>query len=423
MEETAILLCYGCDMRTIIHQRRRSGREVTEWLSVIDAFDQLIADRAPLERLMDAAIALTGRGGGVLDALNGRLCVAAPGQPATIADPPGDVGAIISTLTATRLRGRETGIVDVGGIEVVAASVDDAGGRIGATWLAQGHEPWRPLDELVVQRLSSAAAIDSVRLRDDRATHSRLDYAALEGLLSSPMTDEAAAEAVRRAGLRPGRDLMALAARPQAGGSVGPEALARTLSRSLEREGMSSRSSIIGRSAAVVVEAGPRLDAILCQAAESMSGLGVNIEIGVGTSGPAAALHTSWRQAAQTLLLRPVMAVTTPVTHFEELGVLHLLAEIPTDDLARYPDVRRVADLEAKGEPVTDLDLLERYLATTSLRQTAQQVLLHHTTVQYRLKRIEAHMGVDLQDPAARLRTQIAILLYRIERASAAPRA
>ena len=37
-----------------------------------------------------------------------------------------------------------------------------------------------------------------------------------------------------------------------------------------------------------------------------------------------------------------------------------------------------------------------------SLRQTAQQVHLHHTTVQYRLKRIEQVLGVDLQDPAAR---------------------
>lgn len=406
-------------MRTIIHQRRRSGREVTEWLSVIDQFDQLIADRATLESLVDAAVALTGRPGGVLDALNGRLCLGTPDDGAIITDPPGEAGAIIATLTATRLRGRETGIVDVGEDEVVAASVDDAGGRIGATWLGKGPEPWRPLDELVVQRLSSAAAINSVRLRDDRATRSRSDYAALEQLLSSPMTDEAAAEAVRRAGLRPGRDLLAIAARPQAGGRVGPEALAQTLSRSLEREGMSSRSSVIGRSAAVVVESGGTLDEVLDQAATSLARLGVNIEMGVGSSGPAAELHASWREAAQALLLRPVMAVTTPVTHFGELGVLHLLAEIPTDDLARYPDVRRVADLEARGEPVSDLDLLERYLATTSLRQTAQQVLLHHTTVQYRLKRIEAHMGVDLQDPAARLRTQIAILLYRIERASA----
>jgi hypothetical protein len=407
-------------MRTIIRQKRRTGREVTEWLGVIDEFDQLVADRATLEQLVDTAIALTGRRGCVLDALNGRLCTGTPGVASSIAEPPGNDGSVITTLTATRLRGRETGIVDVGGSEVVAASVDDAGGRIGACWLDQGEEPWRPIDELVVQRLSSAAAINSVRLRDERATRSRLDYAALEQLLSTPMSDEAAAEAVKRAGLRPGRQLMALAARPQPGGNMGPEALAQTLSRSLEQAGLSSRSGVIGRSAAIVVEASDSIDEVLREAAANMSRLGVNIEVGAGAAGAASALHASWRQAAQALLLRPVMALATPVTHFEELGVLHLLAEIPTDDLARYPDVLRVAGLEARGSPVSDLDLLERYLATMSLRQTAQQVLLHHTTVQYRLKRIEQHLGTDLQDPAARLRLQIAILLYRIERAAAA---
>ena len=407
-------------MRTIIRQKRRTGREVTAWLSVIDEFDQLVADRAPLEQLVDAAVELTGRRTCVLDALNGRLCTGAPRVPAAMSDPPGAEGAVITMLTATRLRGRETGIIDVGGAEVVAASVDDAGGRIGACWLDQGEEPWRPIDELVVQRLSSAAAINSVRLRDERSTRGRIDYAALEQLLSGPLTDEAAAEAVRRAGLRPGRDLMALAARPQPGGNVGPEALAQTLSRGLEQAGLSSRSGVIGRTAAIVVEASGTIDEILGGAVVAMTRLGVNIEVGAGTPGPASALNTSWRQAAQALLLRPVMALATPVTHFEELGVLHLLAEIPTDDLAKYPDVVRVAGLEAIGAPVSDLDLLERYLATMSLRQTAQQVLLHHTTVQYRLKRIEQLLGVDLQDPAARLRTQIAILLYRIERAAAA---
>jgi hypothetical protein len=407
-------------MRTIIRQKRRTGREVTEWLSVIDEFDQLVADRAPVEQLVDAAVGLTGRRGNVLDALNGRLCTGATGVPATTGEPPGTDAGVITTLTATRLRGRETGIVDVEGSEVVAASVDDAGGRIGVCWLDRGREPWRPIDELVVQRLSSAAAINSVRLRDERATRSRLDYAALEQLLSTPMNDEEAAEAVRRAGLRPGRDPTALAARPKPGGNVGPEALAQSLSRSLEKSGLSSRSGVIGRTAAVVVAAGGTIDEILDAAAANMSRLGVNIEVGAGAAGPASALHTSWRQAAQALLLRPVMALASPITHFEELGVLHLLAEIPTGDLAQYPDVVRVAGLETTGAPVSDLDLLERYLATMSLRQTAQQVLLHHTTVQYRLKRIKDVLGVDLQDPSARLRTQIAILLYRIERAAAA---
>jgi hypothetical protein len=407
-------------MRTIIRQKRRTGREVTEWLTVIDDFDQLVADRAQLEALVDAAIGLTGRRACVLDALNGRLCAGDPSSPAAVVDPPGREGVVISTLTATRLRGRETGIVDVASGEVAAASVDDAGGRIGACWLERGAIPWRPLDELVVQRLSSAAAINSVRLRDERATRSRLDYAALEQLLSAPLSDEAAAQAVRRSGLRPGRELMALAVRPQPGGNVGPDAVAQTLARSLEQAGLSARSTVIGRTAAIVVEAGSMIDDVLTSAAGDFARLGVKVEIGAGAAGPAASLYLSWRQAAQALLLRPVMAPDSLVTHFGELGVLHLLAEIPTDDLAGYPDVVRVAGLEATGAPVSDLDLLERYLATMSLRQTAQQVLLHHTTVQYRLKRIEHQLGVDLQDPAARLRTQIAILLYRIERAAAA---
>ena len=114
-------------MRTIIRQKRRTGREVTEWLTVIDEFDQLVADRAPLERLVEAATRITDRRACVLDALNGRLCAAEPGEDGSISDPPGAYGDVISGLTATRLRGRETGIVTIADTEVVAASVDDAG--------------------------------------------------------------------------------------------------------------------------------------------------------------------------------------------------------------------------------------------------------------------------------------------------------
>src|SRR6187397_221837 len=100
-------------MRTIIRQKRRTGREVTEWLTVIDEFDQLVTDRAPMERLVEAAVQLTGRRTCVLDALNGRLCVGEPGVAPRLVDPPGDQARVITVLTSTRLRGRETGIVGV----------------------------------------------------------------------------------------------------------------------------------------------------------------------------------------------------------------------------------------------------------------------------------------------------------------------
>lgn len=410
-------------MRTLLHQARRTGREVTEWLAVIDEFDRLVADRAPLERLVEAAVARTGRRTVVLDALNGRLCTGSLGIPTVSGEPPGDEAGTIAALTATRLHGRETGVVVTGRGEVVAASVDDAGERIGLCWLCADATPWRTVDEVVAQRLSTAVAIGSVRLRDERATHGRFDYAALEQLLSRSSSEEEAAAAVRRAGLRPGRRLVALAARRKSGGDVGSDALGQSLARTLQQAGLSARSTVIGRSAAIVVEAGPGLDDALRRASDAMGSLGVEIEIGAGRPGEPTSLRSSWREAAEALLLRPVMAASSPITHFDDLGVLHLLAEIPMDDLAGYRDVVRVAALETSGAPVSDLDLLERYLATMSLRRTAQQVGLHHTTVQYRLKRIEEALAVDLQEPAARLRTQIAILLYRIERAAAATRA
>lgn len=407
-------------MRTIIRKNRRTEREVTEWLTVIDEFDQLIVDQAPLDQLVATAARLTSRVAGALDALNGRVGSAAPGKEPVVGDAASfDDPGLVRALTASRLRARETGVLDTPGGEVLAASIDDAGGRIGMAWLMGGEGAWRPIDELVVQRLASVAAITSVRLKDHRATRSRLDYAAVEQLLSAPLGAEAAAEAGRRAGLRPAREYAALAARVQPGGDMGLDALGQTMTRGLERHGQAARASVIGRTAAVIVEVGPSLDAGLQEAIAALAQLGISAEMGVGEPGAMDQLSQSWRQASQALVLRPVISPASPITKFEELGVLHLLAEIPIDDLARYRDVARLAELDGSGGPVSDLDLLERYLGTMSLRQTAQQVLLHYTTVQYRLRRIERQLGIDLGDSTTRLRTQIAILLYRIERAQA----
>lgn len=409
---------YGDEMRTIIRKNRRSEREVTEWLTVIDEFDQLVADQAALDQLVAAAARLTGRTSGALDALTGRVGQASPGEPAAVVEARSfeDVG-LVRSLTASRLRARETGVIDTPRGEVLAASIDDAGGRIGMAWLVGGQSGWRPIDELVVQRLASVVAITSVRLKDHRATRSRLDYAAVEGLLSAPLGPEAAAEAGRRAGLRPGRPYVAVAARVQPGGDMGLDALGQTMVRGLERRGHGARATVIGRAAAIIVEAGPSLDDGLGGALGALAQLGISAEMGVGEPGHMGELSKSWRQASQALVLRPVISPASPVTTFGELGVLHLLAEIPIGDLAQYRDVARLAELDSSGGGMSDLDLLERYLGTMSLRQTARQVHLHYTTVQYRLRRIERQLGIDLGDSTIRLRTQIAILLYRIERA------
>ena len=248
--------CYGCDMRTIIHQKRRTGRDVTEWLSVIDQFDQLVADRAVLEHLVDAAVGLTGRRACVLDALNGRLCVgdarglrrSSSSRPATthgsLRRSPRRAfeverrGSSTSETPRSWPRASTTPAVASGRAGSIRAR--SRGVRSTSSWSSDCRPP---------RRSTACGCATSGR----RAVGSTTPPS--NSCSRCPMTDEAAAEAVRRAGLRPGRPLMALAARPQPGGSVGPEALAQTLSRSLEQAGLSSRSSVIGRSAAIVVEA------------------------------------------------------------------------------------------------------------------------------------------------------------------------
>ena len=206
------------------------------------------------------------------------------------------------------------------------------------------------------------------------------------------MTDEAAAEAVRRAGLRPGprrswpwpRDRSPAA-------TSGPEALAQTLVAEPRAGGpelaIGGHRPVRGdrRRGRRDDRRGPR-----CGGREPCRAWASTSRSGAGAAGPASALHASWRQAAQALLLRPVMALATPDHPLR--GARGPAPARRDPDRRPRPatrDVVRVAGLEATGAPVSDLDLLERYLATMSLRQTAQQVLLHHTTVQYRLKRIE----------------------------------
>ena len=131
-------------------------------------------------------------------------------------------------------------------------------------------------------------------------------------------------------------------------------------------------------------------DVLVRSGREPWRGSGVSIEIGAGNAGEPSCLHASWRQAAQALLLRsgdggdlagdPLRGPRGPAPARRDPD---RRPRPHTGTSCASPAWRRL------GQPVSDLDLLERYLATMSLRQTAQQVHLHHTTVQYRLKRIE----------------------------------
>jgi hypothetical protein len=124
--------------------------------------------------------------------------------------------------------------------------------------------------------------------------------------------------------------------------------------------------------------------------------------------GAARSPEQSWREA------RTALRFTTarePVVHHDALGVLALLAAIPPGGARDNPDLAAVARLADRPE---DLETLDAYCATGSLRRAAELLHLHHTSVARRLEQIGKAWGVDLTDPGGLVRARLALTVWRL---------
>lgn len=95
----------------------------------------------------------------------------------------------------------------------------------------------------------------------------------------------------------------------------------------------------------------------------------------------------------------------------EENSSLFLLAEAfdPTDPPADVHGIVRMA-----REAPWALQTLDQYSAHSSLRQAAEALNLHHSTLQNRLNIIEKALGWSVRDSPGRLRAQLALALRRL---------
>src|SRR4029453_10407149 len=116
----------------------------------------------------------------------------------------------------------------------------------------------------------------------------------------------------------------------------------------------------------------------------------------------------SWRQA------RTALRFTTsrqPVVHYTDLGALALLAEIPQDAARDSTDVAAIARMAGNPE---DLETLDAYCATGSVRRAAGLLHLHHSSVPRRLEQLGKTLGIDLTEPAGLLRARLALTAWRL---------
>jgi sugar diacid utilization regulator len=153
--------------------------------------------------------------------------------------------------------------------------------------------------------------------------------------------------------------------------------------------------------------------------------LEAGIRIGVGAAVCLADVHRSWQQAC-TATRFALPANGTQYAHlgdavigYDELGGLELLAELPPSRLRDHRDVAVLDAIAESSSGATDVAALEAFCRTGSLRQAAQALYLHHSTVAARLVRIQTASGWDLNNPQDRFRARFALWARRLSHSDA----
>jgi hypothetical protein len=260
----------------------------------------------------------------------------------------------------------------------VPITLDDE--EIGTVWLERPGPPG-PLDEVVLDRLALAAAAVVERYGPARTTMA--DPALVELVISADSDGAARARALRLLGFGADLPIRVIALRSrrpldQIGGLVCP---------------------------AHLVKAAPLADVgvILATTVDSAR-FPAGVHAGIGA---AESPDRSWREARTALRFA---TARQPVVHYDRLGALALLAEIPQDAARNNADVTAVAHLAG----TEDLETLEAYCATGSVRQAADSLHLHHSSVARRLAQIGKTLGIELTDPTGLTRARLALTTWQL---------
>ncbi|MFC8097849.1 helix-turn-helix domain-containing protein [Streptomyces sp. NPDC057363] len=129
---------------------------------------------------------------------------------------------------------------------------------------------------------------------------------------------------------------------------------------------------------------------------------------GVGIAAPPSRLADSWVTALTALRLTDELR---PICRADDLGALVLLAPLAESGVSPHPDVIQLDALAQRADDLKVLDVLAR---TTTLREAARLLHLHHSTVQSRLVRASERLGYDPSSPQGRVRYVVARTLQKL---------
>lgn len=107
-------------------------------------------------------------------------------------------------------------------------------------------------------------------------------------------------------------------------------------------------------------------------------------------------------------------AMRMPEMSFDCLSSLELLADLPLDRVPKNPDVARINAIAATPTGALEVSAAEAFCVFGSLRRTAAELHVHHSTVAARLARMEFQMGWSFDDPMDRFMATLVLMVRRI---------
>jgi hypothetical protein len=253
--------------------------------------------------------------------------------------------------------------------------------KIGIVWLERLGTPG-PFDDVLLDRLALAAGTVVERYGPARTTMA--DPALVELAISADSDEAARARALRLLGFAADLPVRVVAVRSQL---------------PLDRVGV-----LICPTRLVKATSLADVGVILATTVDRTR-FPADVRAGIGS---ADSPDRAWQQA------RTALRFTTgrlPVVNHDDLGALALLAEIPGDASRGNVDVVAIARLVGNPE---DLETLDAYCATSSLRQAAELLHLHHTSVARRLEQIGKTLGIELTEPTGLMRARLALTAWRL---------
>jgi len=357
-------------MRGLLRRLSEVDSEAEAALRVIQTFDALVQHRASLEALARTTSGLTRCPVGI-ELIEDRRCIR--------------VDSHGKTLSAAAAPGSCSEVVVAGNV-------------VARCWLER-HGDLEVHDEIILERLVVACA--SIWSAQDSAAR----RPAVELAVSLETSDQERGRALRQLGFGEAVPLRVVVfAEPGGSSQLDPGRRAQ-VHRALQQS-TPARTAILGRRG-VVLQDGHRP---LPDGVEGM-------RISVGPVVPAMQAPTSWREACDILdLSMGLPLLVGPVADSASVGSMLALTSVPAECRSSNPDVQALVALARSHDE--DLQCLEAFLATGSLRAAGGVLHRHHSSVANRLARVEEVLGLDLGSPSGAARAVVALVLLRLPAAS-----